>query len=277
MTTLNGVWRIAGETLGSLKERRIARQVSRAVGSVPLSRYLTGGFRSIEGWCGGPQTFLVLDLLTALQPNGCRPLGAAEIGVHHGLFFIGMHNLCQAGATSLALDLFDLQELNVDQSGCGDRERFVGNLAAHAQHSNNCIVHGGIDSLTITDDYAGELRQQYGPFRFVSIDGGHTADHCSKDMRTAEHLAAVGGIVIVDDSYSYEWPGVTEGMYRYLGLEDATLVPFAVTRKKAFFTQREFVDEYRSGLEAGLDRKAKSSWTKKTDILGSPVSVIAFN
>lgn len=268
--------RVAAKAMGSVKERMLARTVSRAVKTASLALYLRGGFRKIEGWCGGPYTFLVLDVLAAAQPQDCRRLGAAEIGVHHGLFFIGMHNLCEPGGKSLALDLFELQDLNVDASGYGDKDVFARNLRSYAAHADDCIVHDGIDSLAISAEYAMELRRRFGPFRFVSVDGGHTPEHCSNDLRIAEQITAQGGVVVLDDSFSYEWPGVTEGMYRYLGQSDTGLVPFAVTRKKAFLTQPEFADRYKRALEAELGTRVGRFWTKDTQILGREVSVLAF-
>lgn len=54
--------------------------------------------------------------------------GVGEIGVHHGKLFILLHLMLREGERSFALDVFERQDLNVDQSGRGDRERFLENV-----------------------------------------------------------------------------------------------------------------------------------------------------
>ena len=53
----------------------------------------------------------------------------AEIGVHHGRLFILMHLTSPAGQKDIAIDVFENQQLNRDQSGRGDRAQFSATLS----------------------------------------------------------------------------------------------------------------------------------------------------
>jgi hypothetical protein len=120
---LRRVLTVSPRELSAIANRRLdCARVSRVLKSRELSYYVKNGFPRIQGWCGGPSTFLILEILTDVQPLSCYRRGACEIGVHHGLFFIGMHVLCGLDAKSLGIDLFAIQHLNVDNSGSGSRK-----------------------------------------------------------------------------------------------------------------------------------------------------------
>jgi hypothetical protein len=169
--------------------------------------------------------------------------GIAEIGVHHGQLFIGLLLLNDAGVPAVAIDVFDDQDLNVDESGRGDRARFEANVRRWAD-SASVVVHQA-DSTTLSGDDVRTLAR--GPVRLFSVDGGHTEEIVLSDMRTAEAALADGGIVIADDVFNAEWPGVSVGTLRYLDA-DPGLVPFAVGFNKVYFTHAPHADPYREAL-----------------------------
>ena len=74
----------------------------------------------MQGWVE-PQTLDILRTLSEAQDGAGVEGAVAEIGVHHGKLFIAMQLLNRPGAPAVAIDVFDDQELNVDQSGRGDR------------------------------------------------------------------------------------------------------------------------------------------------------------
>ena len=51
-----------------------------------------------------------------------------EIGVYHGRSFLPLCALRNAGETLVAIDCFDQQEFNVDESGVGNYNKFVSNI-----------------------------------------------------------------------------------------------------------------------------------------------------
>ena len=54
----------------------------------------------------------------------------AEVGVYHGKSFAPLALLRRPGETCVAVDCFDAQEHNVDESGVGSRDAFLRNLEA---------------------------------------------------------------------------------------------------------------------------------------------------
>ena len=54
-----------------------------------------------------------------------------------------------------------------------------------------------------------------GPLRFFSIDGGHLSHIVKHDLETAALSITDGGVIILDDYFNPEFPGVSEGTNRY--------------------------------------------------------------
>ena len=56
-----------------------------------------------------------------------------------------------------------------------------------------------------------------GGIRLFNVDGGHTEWIVFSDMSLAEATMAVGGIVIADDVFNQDWPGVSIGTLSLYG------------------------------------------------------------
>jgi hypothetical protein len=233
-----------------------------------FARYSRLGYRFVTGFLE-PGNLPILDVLDRAQ-RGRQVSGAvAEIGVHHGRLFIGLHLLQRGTGKSVAIDLFGDQALNIDNSGNGNLEKFVDNVTLWST-MDGLVLHQG-DSTILTPD---ELREKAdGPIRFFSVDGGHSEAIVYSDMRLAEETLADGGIVIADDIFNQQWPGVAVGTLKYLG-DDAKLAPFAIGFNKVFFTQPEYCDHYRAELEAAFTGDLRIQ-TDSTVFAGRPVVYLA--
>lgn len=208
-----------------------------------LNAYLNHGHHLVKGWLS-PAAAQAIVLLSRQQRGDKVSGGAAEIGVHHGKLFILLYLLCAQDEPAVAIDLFSHQDLNVDHSGAGDLERFKQNLRRHADLSR-IVIHEG-DSTALTAAQLLELGR--GPFRLISVDGGHTAEITAHDLATAEGALADGGIVILDDCFNEEWPGVSDGVHRYFS-QPRTIVPFAIGAGKTFFCHPAFAQRYAAVLK----------------------------
>lgn len=231
-------------------------------------RYGTVGYRFVTGFLE-PGNLPLLKVLDSAQRARGVSGAVAEIGVHHGRLFIGLHLLQRGSGTSVAIDLFGDQALNIDKSGNGNLDKFTDNVALWST-TDGLVLHQG-DSTKLTPDV---LRDKAGgPIRFFSVDGGHTEEIVYSDMRLAEETLADGGIVIADDIFNQQWPGVAVGTLRYLD-DGAKLAPFAIGFNKVYFTQSEHCDEYRSALESAFvgSRKIQSD---STVFAGHPVLYLA--
>lgn len=203
-----------------------------------LQGYKENGFDAIEGWCS-PKLFQVIDFLdnTTINKQG----GCLEIGVHHGKFYMMLNSVIEPIYKSFALDVFDDQDLNIDSSGRGNLEVFKSNLERYDRHRgfNTEIVRGDSTDLRVTRCF----NTLAAPFRFISIDGGHTAEHTVSDLILATTLIANEGVVILDDILNPHWLGVIEGAVAFLN-QKPTLIPFAIGSNKLFLAKLTYKSQY---------------------------------
>ncbi len=205
-----------------------------------LRRYVNGGHDAVEGWLNGRSAAMIAALSMLQRRRGLRG-AVGEIGVHHGRLFILLALTADETETPFAIDLFEQQELNIDESGRGDREAFYANLRAHGIDPEK--LH--IVTASSLDLSGTALREEIGPARLLSIDGGHTEQCIRNDLAIADALLADHGVVVVDDVFNATWPAVVTGYARYLAADPAT-VPFATSPNKVYAARAPFVQLYRS-------------------------------
>ena len=206
---------------------------------------LREGHREVEGWIE-PGALTMTTLLDRLQQAAGVRGGFAEIGVHHGRFFIALALLAQPGERSLAIDVFEDQHLNVDQSGKGSRERLIENIERHAGSLDRVEILKA-DSLTVRPEEI--LARAGGPVRIFSVDGSHTALHTESDVRLAASVLAPGGVIVVDDIFNPEWPGVLAGMDNLFRATDRHgLVPIIAADNKLVLCAESARASYWAGL-----------------------------
>ena len=225
-----------------------------------------GEHRSVEGWVA-PGALSALTLFNAFQ-QGCGIRGhMCEIGVHHGRFCIAMSLLRGFGERSLAIDVFDQQDLNVDQSGKGDFAIFSENVRNWLGTEPDLRILQG-DSLTIAG--ADVVARLGGRVRLFSVDGSHTRHHTLNDMKIAEACLLDGGVVVVDDFLNPEWPGVAEAVLAYLTEADrpGKLQPIGYGDNKFYLSTRDFVDAYKDLL---LRNRDVLSAFKAVQLCGRPL------
>lgn len=208
------------------------------LGNPALVRYFENGFDKVQGWCS-QQLFETVDLLSRAQKLDNN--GICEIGVHHGKFYLLLNSLTSEASRSYAIDVFEDQVLNIDWSGKGDRKIFENNLAAYD-------AHGGRNTVIVTGDSTDPALNLNaiiapGSMRFVSVDGGHTAEHTINDLKIANQLVHNQGIVILDDISNHHWLGVVEGAARFLQ-QGPTLVPFAIGGNKLYLAKLSYQQFY---------------------------------
>jgi hypothetical protein len=212
-----------------------------------LRNYLDNGFHTVEGWASD-QLFQTIDLLSSLDIN--RSGGCAEIGVHRGKFYLLLNQVVDAGERSWAIDVFDNQELNVDGSGSGWSD-YLATFQANLQKFD---AHGGANTEIVVGDSTDpalnlESRIGLGALRFMSVDGGHTAEHTISDLHLASRVISNQGVVILDDILNPHWLGVIEGAFRFLSTHP-TLVPFAIGHNKLYLCKLSYHDRYLNEIAA---------------------------
>jgi hypothetical protein len=232
-----------------------------------FARYRVTGHRFVEGWLA-PEILDIVHTLDAVQRDSDISGAVAEIGVHQGKFFIGLHLLRCGQERSLAIDVFADQHLNRDGSGRGDVDKFLANMNRWAS-TNGLVIHQG-DSTALDISTVRELAGS--PVRFFSVDGGHTEDVVFSDMNLAESALAHGGVVISDDVFNERWPGVAVGTLRYLQDGDP-LAPFAIGFNKVFFSQPGYAEIYRHAVERKCENTMRIS-VETSKYAGHPVALV---
>lgn len=107
-----------------------------------------------------------------------------------------------------------------------------------------------------------------GRIRLFSIDGGHTPDCAFNDVSIAAEVLSENGIAIVDDYFNADWPGVSEGVARYLAAPGARLRPFAISPNKLYLTTSGATLPYAEALAAMGFAPLKTS-----AMFGHPVTI----
>lgn len=192
--------------------------------------YALEGHETVEGWLGVGAIGTLL-LLNRYQHNHGERGSVCEIGVHHGRLFILLALLRQTGEIAVAVDLFEKQYLNVDFSGSGNRTKFWNNIDRWIG-SRTDIETLSVDSLTLSPEELLILADDQ-TVRLFSVDGGHTSRHLLSDVALAARVLTPHGVVIVDDFYNPDWPGVNEGVFRYLQ-NAPRLAPFCYGDNKLY-------------------------------------------
>jgi hypothetical protein len=186
----------------------------------------------VEGWLTPVAAETSLLLLRHCRAAG-RPV--AEIGVHHGKYLIFLGILTRGRV--VGFDLFEtLQAENIDRSGKGNREMFLDNARRSGLPPEDCVA---VTANSLRLDGAQVVRACGEAPVFFSVDGGHTAELTENDIRIAEAAVADDGVVAVDDVFNERWPGVVEGLLRYLDGGAPILVPCAIGGNKVFLVKGE--------------------------------------
>jgi Methyltransferase domain len=206
-----------------------------------FTKYRLYGHRRVSGYT----EHSVYTLLTALDDAQQRldvDGSVAEIGVHHGQLFIALNLLQRPGRRAVAIDVFDDQELNIDHSGEGDLGAFRRNVDRWGR-PDDVVIHQGDSTKVTSEELLGLADKRV---RLFSVDGGHTAGIVHSDMKLADAVLADGGIIIADDVFNEQWPGVAVGTLRYM--DKGWLVPFCLGFNKTLFAAPDWASLYRKSI-----------------------------
>ena len=97
-----------------------------------------------------------------------------------------------------------------------------------------------------------------GDFRWIHIDGQHTATAVVNDLTIADRLLAPKGLVTVDDFPSPTWPHVAAGVFRSLHESPGRLELVLTAYNKGYLARPEAVAYYQRFLRTELSTHFKS-------------------
>jgi hypothetical protein len=220
--------------IGQHKERKLRVDATR---EQRLEHFNSAIYGHVEGWLGDRMSQIVSVIGSILDSNHVRG-NIAEFGVHHGLFLFLLNALRNEDEECFAIDVFDDQHLNVDNSGGDGR----GSLATFLSHIETLMAPQRRffrivqrDTMSFSTAEVATLFGKNG-VKFFSIDAGHTVQHAFNDLCLVQEVLVPRGIVALDDYMSVHWPGVTEGFYRFMSFQNRRLGPFLYFYNKLFLT-----------------------------------------
>ncbi len=209
-----------------------------------LKPYIQKNYKRVNGWLGSDTIYQIVRINDIQRDLGIRG-HVGEIGVHHGKLFILLYLLAGQGEYGLAIDIFGQQELNVDKSGQGDLEILKNNLKRYAGNISKLKTINADSTKIGAEDI---IAVSGGHLRLFSIDGGHLSDIVKHDLETAAMSITDGGVIILDDYFNPEFPGVSEGTNRFFlnNYSDITrkIVPFFMAMNKIYLTTEKYAEKY---------------------------------
>jgi hypothetical protein len=227
-----------------------------------LEHYLQSGIDSVDGWLDGFSARFIASISRIQQQAGYSG-SSGEIGIHHGKLFLVLR--LATDEPCFAIDVFEQQHLNIDNSGYGNRSIFLANLRrwAGSEAGVEIIAKSSLDVLP------SDIVEPCGKVRLLSIDGGHSEDCVLSDFRLAERILHPYGVAIADDYFNPSWPSVSVGVARHC-LDPATqLRPFAISPNKLYLTRPEFADAYRDRLHS----QHRTHFQKHAEMFGAAVDI----
>jgi Methyltransferase domain len=207
--------------------------------SPAVRSYLRWKIYSINGYLKSLDARLIA-ALAGWQSSNKIAGGLAEIGVHHGKLFFLLALSRQTGEKSLAIDLFEDDQINAS-TRFGGRSRAFSTHAASLNITLESTEVQKADSLTLSSD---DILRRVGRVRIFSVDGGHLYHHVAHDLTLVFSTLAPGGVIVVDDFCNSEWPEVTSAAYDFVRAQEGKIVPAILTRNKLYLAPPNIASAY---------------------------------
>jgi glycosyltransferase involved in cell wall biosynthesis/predicted Zn-dependent protease len=189
-------------------------------------------FARTEGWLLWEAVQILRFLSDAQAAEGVVG-NFAEIGAYQGKLSLAMATFLNPEKELLLVnDIFDQQDLNTSRSGVGATFAAFRDNFFHLDPNPHYVrvFRKRSDQLA-----PGELGNG---IRFFSVDGGHSCEETCHDLRLAAQTIHPHGMIVLDDYYNTDWPGVAAGVSAYFQAQ-TDLVPLAAFYNKFVFVKRE--------------------------------------
>jgi hypothetical protein len=229
-----------------------------------INAYLSDGIHRVSGWCV-PQ--LWQSIWPVAQLIGDGPV--AEIGVFEGKFLIGLTKTFGTDAQNMgtAIDVFDMQQFNIDGAGVGKLDVLKTNLDSHGVGSEN-MHYVKADSLALTARDTDTFLDRTGQAVFFSVDGCHEVVHTVNDIEFAMSVTANRGLIAVDDYTNPNWPGVQEAVAKMYLMRDFVFVPLVVTCNKMLLCSYSYHAAYLQAIHSYIEENHPTTRMKRVKRFG---------
>jgi predicted O-methyltransferase YrrM len=195
-----------------------------------VDAYLADGYQTVVGMSSrfaAAITARLMRIQTGLGVSG--PIG--EIGTFEGRFFIAMAHALEPGETAVGIDLFDWPNPEVI-------DRFHANCRKHGVRDGARATLKA-DSRTMTSEDV--LKAAGGKkLRLFHIDGEHSRDALSRDLKLATSVISEGGIIVLDDMLHPGYPTLMVAVQKYLEA-NPDIVPLCIIDRETIVGATKFV------------------------------------
>ncbi len=175
-------------------------------GLAALDRYLAGGFRDVPGMSSRFSATIAGHLLRRQSETGITG-SVAEIGTFEGRFFIALGLALAPGEHAYGFDLFAWP-------GSDLLATLEANAARHGL-ARDRFTPCAFDTAKLTP---AEFSNHTGgkPLRFIHIDGDHTSEALTQDLKLAHAALDPRGVICIDDMLHPAFPFLVVTVHDYL-------------------------------------------------------------
>ena len=198
-----------------------------------FQKYL-GATRNVDGWFL-EEAAATWDCLLQFQHTAKITGNLLEIGVWNGKSALMSVLHAGAGEIQLLVDPRDLKEA-LDNLR---KLRADATIDCYQKPSRALFKHP-------------EYRNMLSSFRWIHIDGRHSAQDVSVDLRLADDLLNDNGMVVVDDFFYAGYPQVTQAVYQYLFSHPNSFALLLCGHKKAYLCRPLAVVRYAEYVRTSL-------------------------
>ena len=166
-----------------------------------------------------------------------------EIGAYKGKLTLLLATFLRKEIELLLVnDIFDNQALNISRSGIdANLNDFTKNMKLLFEDPDFLRLFIKKSSDLTTEETTTNIRM-------FSIDGGHSEQETYDDMILASKAIIDKGVIIVDDFYNTDWPGVEKGVAKYFSVYN-DLAPLIYFFNKFIFIKKSAHQYYHEVLE----------------------------
>jgi hypothetical protein len=201
-------WRSQGSELTHSAHLRESTSYADIGDAGPLVNEVFSKIRDVPGWFNVDDCshfFLILSYQSAMGLKG----DLLEIGSYHGRSTALMAKCLQPDESIFVCDAFK-SDTEDDYANKPSPENLILNIERLCPGINR-------KRINIHQCLSNDLQLDLGMmFRFIHIDGGHSAEQAYFDLNFCSKHTLPGGIMVMDDYHNRLWPGVTAGTDRFL-------------------------------------------------------------
>jgi hypothetical protein len=189
----------------------------------------------IQGWLFKADTLCLWYIDSLQKANDVRG-DLCEIGVYHGKSLLLMANFRRSEEIIYGFDDFGDEKDRIARES----------LELYAYSTEQVQLIAGDTQKLGTEELKATISS---PIRFLHVDGGHTYSECMHDLMTFAPLLGKGAVIVVDDYYDREYPGVGSAVNAYCrSNQGRAFRPFLVGQNKLYLCQNSMVAQYQRGF-----------------------------